>query len=61
MDAQGYRVYILINAEMSDCPASYQSGTGMNKNDDAGTSPAQDVGMPMPEASASMPIPSYGI
>jgi hypothetical protein len=27
-----------LNAGMSDCPASSQSGTGMNKNSDAGTS-----------------------
>jgi hypothetical protein len=26
-----------LNAGMSDCPASSQSGTGMNKNSDAGT------------------------
>jgi hypothetical protein len=61
---------------MLDCPASNQSGTGINKNADAGTSPVQDkrthsgtgmlcyrteiqdAGMPMPAASASIPMPS---
>ncbi len=28
-----------INAGMSECPTSSQSGVGMNKNADAGTSP----------------------
>jgi hypothetical protein len=32
-------VYFFINAGMPDCPASNQSGTGMNKNADARTSP----------------------
>jgi hypothetical protein len=27
-----------LNAGMSDCPASSQPGTGMNRNSDAGTS-----------------------
>ncbi len=31
-----------LNAVMSDCPASSQSGTGMNKNSDAGTSPVSE-------------------
>ncbi len=29
---------------MSDCPASGQSGTGMNKNADTGTSPVPESG-----------------
>jgi hypothetical protein len=33
------RGVLFINAGMSDCPASNQSGTGMNKNADAETSP----------------------
>jgi hypothetical protein len=37
MDVQG--VTLFLNAGMSDCPAITQSGTGMNKNVDAGTSP----------------------
>jgi hypothetical protein len=32
------RVYPFLIARMSDCLASSQSGTGMNKNADAGTS-----------------------
>jgi hypothetical protein len=31
-----------LNAGMSDCPASSQSSTGMNKNSDAGTSPVPE-------------------
>jgi hypothetical protein len=31
-----------LNTGMSDCPASTQSGTGMNKNSDAGTSLVQE-------------------
>jgi hypothetical protein len=31
-----------LNAGMSDCPASSQSGTGMNKNADAGTIPVPE-------------------
>jgi hypothetical protein len=37
MNVQG--VPLFKNAGMSDCPASSQSGTGMNKNADAGTIP----------------------
>ncbi len=36
------RVPPFLNARMSDCPASSQSGTGMNKNADAGTSLVPD-------------------
>jgi hypothetical protein len=50
MDLQGVFLYsassmdvqvvpLFLNAGMSDCPASSQSGTGMNRNADAGTSP----------------------
>jgi len=65
---------------MSNCPASNQSGTGMNKNAGArepvryrdkrtqsGTgmllyrTEIQDAGMPMPAASASLPMPSYDL
>ncbi len=36
-------VYILyINAEMPDCLASSQSGTGLKKTNDAGTGPVLD-------------------
>jgi hypothetical protein len=31
-----------VNAGMSDCPASSQSESGMNKNADAGTSPVPE-------------------
>jgi hypothetical protein len=31
-----------LNAGMSDCPASNQSGTVMNKNADGGTSPVPE-------------------
>jgi hypothetical protein len=34
----------LLNAGMSDCPASSQSGTGINDNADAGTSPVRNRG-----------------
>jgi hypothetical protein len=59
---------------MSGCPASGQSGTGVNKNSDAETgirvirsgtgmlryrTEIQDAKMPMPAASTSMPMPSY--
>ncbi len=33
------RVYVFIAAGMPDCPASGQSGTGMNNNADAGNNP----------------------
>jgi hypothetical protein len=58
-----------LNAGMPDCPASSQSGNGMNKNVDAGNQSGfgilryrtenQDAGVPMPAASTSMPMPSY--
>jgi hypothetical protein len=61
-----------LNAGMSDCPATNQYGTGMNRNADAKTSlvpekghpvryrtEIQGSGMPMPAASTSMPMPSY--
>jgi hypothetical protein len=35
-------VCVCINAGMPDCPASDQSGTGMNRTDDAGTGPVPD-------------------
>ncbi len=35
-------VYFFINAGMSDCPASNQSGTGKTKNADAGISPVPE-------------------
>ncbi len=35
-------VFVFINAGMPDCPASDQSGTGMKKNNDAGTDPVPD-------------------
>jgi hypothetical protein len=54
-----------LNAGMSDCPASSQSGTGMNKNSDARMlryrTEIQEAGMPMPAALTSMPMPSYGM
>jgi hypothetical protein len=31
-----------ISIEMPDCPASHQSGTGLNKINDAGTGPVPD-------------------
>ncbi len=57
-------------AGMSDCPASSQSGTEMNRNAYAGPvrdrnkgTPVQtemiNARMPMPAASTSMPMPSY--
>ncbi len=57
-----------LNAGMSDCPASSQSGTGMNKmlmlesvqdriKGTYGTG-LRYAGMPMPAASASMPMPA---
>ncbi len=33
---------VCINAGMPDCPASDQSGTGMNRTNDAGTGPVPD-------------------
>jgi hypothetical protein len=54
-----------LNVGMSDCPASSKSGTGMNKNFDAGMlryrTEIQDAGMLMPAALTSMPMPSYGM
>jgi hypothetical protein len=54
-----------LNVGMSDCPASSQSGTGMNKNSDSRMlryrTEIQDAGMPMPAALTSMPMPSYGM
>jgi hypothetical protein len=35
-------MYMYIYIEMPDCPASGQSGTGMKKTNDAGTSPVPD-------------------
>ncbi len=35
-------VFVCINAGMLDCPASYQSGTGIKKTNDAGTGPEPD-------------------
>jgi hypothetical protein len=35
-------VFVFINAGMPDYPASYQSGTGMKKTNDAGTDPVPD-------------------
>jgi hypothetical protein len=35
-------VCVFINAGMPDCPASDQSGTGMKKNNNAGTDPVPD-------------------
>ncbi len=48
-------VHVFINAGMPDCLASDQSGTGMIRY----RTEIQDVGMPMPPASALMPMPSY--
>jgi hypothetical protein len=38
------RVYPSLNPGVSDCPASSQSDTGMNKNVDAGTSRYRNKG-----------------
>jgi hypothetical protein len=50
---------------MPDCPASGQSSTGMNKNSDPEPlryrTEIPDAGMPMPAASASMPMPRNGL
>jgi hypothetical protein len=35
-------VFVCINAGMPDCLASKQSGTGIKKNNDAGTGPVPD-------------------
>ncbi len=35
-------VFVCINAGMSNCPASDQSGTGLKKTNDAGTGPVPD-------------------
>jgi hypothetical protein len=69
-------VPLSLNAGMSDCPASSQSGTGMNRNADAGTSPVPEKWDPvryrnaqdraeiqdagMPMPAASTSMPSYG-
>jgi hypothetical protein len=47
VDLQGLRILFhlvkcFLNAGMPVCPASGQSGTGMNKNADAGTSPVPE-------------------
>jgi hypothetical protein len=44
-----------LNAEMSDFPASGQSGTGMNKNADTGTSPIPEEGDPVRYRNALVP------
>jgi hypothetical protein len=37
-----YACTVFVNAEMQDCQASGQSGAGMKKNADAGTSPVPE-------------------
>jgi hypothetical protein len=39
---EGVFVFVCINAGMTDCPASDQSGTGIEKTNDAGTGPVPD-------------------
>jgi hypothetical protein len=60
MDLKGNRLSTFVAfIYMPDCLASSQPGTGIKKYADAGTSP--DAVMPMPAASALMPMPSYFI
>ncbi len=46
---------LFLNAGISDCPASSQSGTGMNKSADAGISPVPKYGDPVRYRNAPVP------
>ena len=50
-----YLSKLFLNAEMPDCPASRQSGTGMNKNADVGTSQIPDYRNPFRYRNADLP------